>query len=320
MASHRARHPDRLERGHPFRQWKTWQIPGTSLTLTGYSRSNDKTFFTIPELACAIDAGLYEGFSVDTVLLTHTHHDHSYDIEFLATEADGRKIYAPAASIEYLERYIVSKGELNFHSPYNRSLARSYVLEGVRDGDRFELGRGGRYVVRVVECAHKIPCVGFAFYERKTRLSERFAALKSELDASGRSAEFGAIAAKARANGEVVQERYDEPRFVMLGDTSVVVYERNPWLFEFPVIVTECTFLDERERARAEKVGHIYWGSLAPIVRAHPKTTFVLMHFSLRHSDREVVEFFSSDENYCENVVVWAHPESVMPEQHQSAK
>ncbi|MET9337949.1 hypothetical protein [Nonomuraea sp. NPDC003804] len=37
-------HPERLERGHPFRQWKTWTLPGTRLTLTGYSRANDKTF------------------------------------------------------------------------------------------------------------------------------------------------------------------------------------------------------------------------------------------------------------------------------------
>ncbi|MFJ7591741.1 hypothetical protein ACIQZO_31100 [Streptomyces sp. NPDC097617] len=36
-------HPERLEQGHPFRQWKTWRIPGTELTLTGYSRANDKT-------------------------------------------------------------------------------------------------------------------------------------------------------------------------------------------------------------------------------------------------------------------------------------
>lgn len=32
-------HPDRLGRGHPFRQWKTWRIPGTDVTLTSYSRA-----------------------------------------------------------------------------------------------------------------------------------------------------------------------------------------------------------------------------------------------------------------------------------------
>ncbi|OEJ30866.1 hypothetical protein [Streptomyces subrutilus] len=60
-------HPERLERGHPFRQWKTWRIPGTELTLAGYSRANDKTFFHIPELRCALDAGLAEGRQPETV-------------------------------------------------------------------------------------------------------------------------------------------------------------------------------------------------------------------------------------------------------------
>ncbi|MGW4474720.1 hypothetical protein ACWENQ_34060 [Nonomuraea sp. NPDC004354] len=68
-------HPERLERGHPFRQWKTWTLPGTRLTLTGYSRANDKTFFHVPELKLALDAGLAEGRQVDTVLLMHTHLD-----------------------------------------------------------------------------------------------------------------------------------------------------------------------------------------------------------------------------------------------------
>jgi hypothetical protein len=54
-------HPELLEQGQPFRQWKTWRIPGTELTLTGYSRANDKTFFHVPELRCALDEGLCEG-------------------------------------------------------------------------------------------------------------------------------------------------------------------------------------------------------------------------------------------------------------------
>lgn len=57
----RVSHPQRLDKGHPFRQWKTWRIPGTGLTLTGYSRANDKTFFHVPELRCGLDAGLAEG-------------------------------------------------------------------------------------------------------------------------------------------------------------------------------------------------------------------------------------------------------------------
>lgn len=75
----RISHPQRLDKGNPFRQRKTWRIPGTALTLTGYSRANDKTFFHIPELRCALDAGLAKGRQTESVLLTHTDLDHSKD-------------------------------------------------------------------------------------------------------------------------------------------------------------------------------------------------------------------------------------------------
>ena len=51
------------------------------------------------------------------------------------------------------------------------------------------------------------------------------------------------------------------------------------------------------------------------VVTAHPETRFVLTHFSLRHSDADVIAFF--DKENLPNVTVWAHPESLLPEQHQ---
>ncbi|MFF5227728.1 hypothetical protein [Dactylosporangium sp. NPDC000521] len=70
-------HADLMERGYHFRQWKSWAIPGAGITMSGYSRSNDKTLFLLPELKAGVDCGLVEGWQPDTVLLTHTHMDHS---------------------------------------------------------------------------------------------------------------------------------------------------------------------------------------------------------------------------------------------------
>ncbi|HEX2312134.1 MAG TPA: MBL fold metallo-hydrolase [Thermomonospora sp.] len=107
------RHPERLEERHPFRQWKTWRIPGAELTLTGYSRANDKTFFHVPELRCALDAGLAEGRRVETVFLTHTHLDHSKDLDFLAVADTGVDVYVPAEALPYVESYLRATTELN---------------------------------------------------------------------------------------------------------------------------------------------------------------------------------------------------------------
>ncbi|MFB4284533.1 MBL fold metallo-hydrolase [Nonomuraea sp. MTCD27] len=312
-------HPELLERGHPFRQWKTWRIDGTELTLTGYSRANDKTFFHIPELRCSLDAGLCEGRQVDTVFLTHTHHDHSKDLDFLASS--GADIYLPAESVPYAESYLRASAELNHGAGFDPALAGGHRLHGVRQDDEFVFGRRGHHV-RVVECEHKVPCVGYAFSERRKALRPEFEELRRSLVREGRGEEFGRIMARRRKEGAEVDAEVSRPLFAFLGDTHVKVFERNPWLFDYPVVITECTFLDDAEEERANRVGHTVWSRLRPLVEAHPQTLFVLVHFSLRHSDREILSFFRREraeaaDGRLDNVLLWAHPASRLPEQHQ---
>ncbi len=320
----RIRVPALLDRGHPFRQWKTWDIPGTQITLTGYSRSNDKTFFHLPQLRCCIDAGLCEGRQPDTIFLTHTHNDHVADIEFMTGKPSGVDLYVPAAAAPYVERYIRSRRELNHVAAFDPTLSGELRLHPVEDGQRISHGKRGAYEVRVFECIHKVPCVGYAFSRRKTRLRAELVQLKQELVAAGQARAFGQQIALLRKRGEPVEETYLEPVFAFVGDTHASVFERHPWLFDYPVVITECTYLDEAECERADRVGHTVWSQLRPHVLAHPETTFVLIHFSLRHSDREVVEFFTNEAGSCsgqlENVVVWATRESHLREQHQSGR
>ncbi|GAA2574127.1 MBL fold metallo-hydrolase [Actinomadura fulvescens] len=309
--------PEPLDKGHPFRQWKTWRIPGTELTLTGYSRANDKTFFHIPELRCSLDAGLCEGRRVDTVFLTHTHHDHSKDLDFLAS---GATIYLPDKAVPYVESYLRASAELNHGAGYDPALAASHSLHGVRQDDEFVFGRRGQHHVRVVECEHKVPCVGYAFSDRRKALRPEFEELRGSLAREGRSGEFGRIIGQKRKEGVVVEEELHRPLFAFLGDTHVNVFDRNPWLFDYPVVITECTFLHDTELERANRVGHTVWSRLKPVVEAHPGTLFVLTHFSLRHSDQEVISFFQKERETAglENVLLWAHPDSHLPEQHQN--
>lgn len=316
----RAAHPERLERGHPFRQWKTWRIPGTGFTLNGYSRADDKTFFHIPELRCSLDAGLCEGRQVDTVLLTHTHLDHVKDLDFLASRA-GTDVYLPAEAVPYVESFLRVSAELNHGPGYDPNLAGGHRLHGVGQDDEFRFGRRAHHV-RVVACEHKVPCVGYAVSEIGKELLPEYAQLRRSLLAERRGSEFGRIVAGRRKEGAEIEREVRRPLFAFLGDTHVNVFERNPWLFAYPVVITECTFLHDTEAQRAEQVGHTVWSRLRPVVEAHPNTLFVLTHFSLRHSDPYILKFFEQEGRGpgggpLDNVVLWAHPESYLPEQHQ---
>ena len=69
---------------------------------------------------------------------------------------------------------------------------------------------------------------------------------------------------KLRKEGVQIDEEYNIPLFVYCGDTSASVFEQTPWLFDYPVIITECTFLypdsDEVDLLeKAEKDGHTHW-------------------------------------------------------------
>jgi ribonuclease Z len=314
-------HPERLEREHPFRQWKTWRMPDAGLTLTGYSRANDKTFFHVPELRCALDAGLCEGRRADTVLVTHTHHDHAKDLDFLATNPGGSDIYLPAESVPYAEAYLRASIELNHSAAFDPALTPEYRLHGVRAGDEFTFGREPHHV-RVVGCEHKVPSVGYAVARLGKRLRPEFDDLRRQLTRDGRGQDFGRLIARQRQEGVEVETEVRRPLFAYLGDTHVNVFERNPWLFEYPVVVTECTFLDDSQQERADQVGHTVWSQLRPVVLAHPETLFVLTHFSLRHSDTDVLAFFHHEWERMgaarpTNVLLWVHPVSHLPELHQ---
>ena len=312
MTAAHALPPELLRENHPFRQWKTWTVPGTRLTVTGYSRSNDKTFFHLPELRACIDAGQCAGRRPDTVLLTHTHDDHATDLEYLAGKDPAADLYVPAEAEAYISAFIRAKREMNQVAAYDPARAGSYRLHGVRPDDTFDL-LGGRYRVRVVPCVHKVPCVGYAFSEVRKRLKPEFEKLKSELGAG-----FGKRMAEARKAGESPEEVYDAPLFVFMGDTHPAAFALAPWVLDYPVVFTECTFLSDAEKERADKAGHTVWSALRPVVEARPQTLFVLTHFSLRHSDREVVVFFEKVRKAgVENIVPWAHADSFLPELHQ---
>lgn len=308
-----------LKQGHPFRQWKTWRLPNTQWDITGYSRSNDKTFFHIPALRACIDAALCEGRQPEHVFLTHTHNDHVADLAFLASRSPEVSLYVPAQALPYVEAYIKARRELNHVAPFDPEKANDLTLRGVTPGERFSIGKRDQYAVEVVACDHKIPCVGYGFSQRKSRLKAEYVEQKEAFEQAGDKAAFGKLMAQLRKEGVEVQEQVEEPLVLFMGDTHASVFSHQPELLRYPVIFTECTFLHETEEERANAKGHTLWKQLLPTIAAHPENTFVLTHFSLRHSDREVLAFFEAlaGEMPLDNIVLWAHTESLLPEQHQ---
>jgi ribonuclease Z len=201
--------------------------------------------------------------------------------------ADGTDVYTPAVTTDFVMAFTRNTMSMNLARPVTEAELAGFRLHGVTPGQIIpELGRARDWQARVFACHHSVPCVGYAFSQRKKVRKQEYQ--------SRSPAEMKVL----RAQGVEFEEWRAEPRFVYVGDTSIGVFESEPWLFDYPIIIVECTFLEPTLdgvdlAARCERDGHIYFaGALEHVVRAHPSLMFVLIHFSLRYEIDEITAFF----------------------------
>ncbi|MCH2046096.1 MAG: MBL fold metallo-hydrolase [Saprospiraceae bacterium] len=305
-----------LDKSHPFRQWLTWKIPNTDLTIEGYSRASDKTFFFIPQLRTCLDASLAEGRKGEQVFITHGHSDHVTDIEFLSSKA-GVQIYTPKVLTTHLDNYIHACRQIYHSGTYDpEKRGKDYTLNGLEANEVISFKRKNQtYQVKTFHCDHKVPCLGYAFAQSKKRLKPEFAALQAEMS----KADFGKLLGNKRKEGIEIQETYLDPIFAYAGDTHASNYAKQDWLWDYPCLITECTYIKDEDLARADERKHTHWEHLRPYVLAHPETTFVLIHFSLRYPDAEILEFFEQERAKYgfDNVKLWISDAPLLQQQHQ---
>jgi len=273
---------------------RVWKLP-SGLTLTGHSRSAETTGFFIPEVGWALDAGLALYKWVYQAFVTHGHLDHSFNLPSMLSRHHYTDIYAPVQTAPFVTNFMHSCMQLN-DTQQIPLYERKYHVIPVTPGQSLTIvSKNTTYIVQIVECYHIIPCVGYCFSQIRSKLKEEYKQLK------------GPEIAQLRKSGVKVAEDVPTPIFAFLGDTTAEVYEKNPHLFEYPVIIAECTFLTEDHPSEAVEKGHTSWDALRPFVEKHPNITFVLIHFSLKYKNTEILEFF----NKCDlkNIIPWVDSE-----------
>ncbi|KLU82319.1 hypothetical protein MAPG_01392, partial [Magnaporthiopsis poae ATCC 64411] len=185
----------------------------------------------------------------------------------------------------------------------------THITSGLRAGDTVTLARARTITVTAFECDHTIPCLGFVFSQSSRRLRAEYQGLGA------------AELKKLRYAGVDVTAPHSTPIFAFLGDTTAKILaaatvdengtgsaaQWGRWLRAgIPVVITECSFLEEKHRAQADRTKHTIWTDLEPVVRRWPATTFVLIHFSLRYEDDDIRRFFAAMPDPPGNIVVWA--------------
>jgi len=240
-----------------------------------------------------LDCGASSTAGASHVFVSHTHLDHIAHAPLL-THLGKPLFHIPAASRPAFERFLAAAEAMDANEDAAASaLPRGTRVLGHAPGDEFEIESGGHYMVRVLRTCHVVPSIGFAFFAVKKTLRPELAGLPT-----------AEIAALARA-GQQVSVATRTPLFAYLGDTTPAVFAEEPWLLEqMPVVVTETTFIDDDLHVgSAEAHGHTVWNELRPIIVAHPNTTFVLTHASMRFSSDRIRDFYAAQ--HLPNVVPW---------------
>jgi ribonuclease Z len=258
------------------------ELPGTPFTLSGFSIAATYTNFYVPQLNVLLDAGLPGYMSPSDVFLTHGHSDHAANLTDHLHGTKPVRVYIPATAVEHVDAFIRHTQYMTNNSAVGDS-DFNYEIVPVSHGQEIPLMlRGKRMLVRIIDCDHSVPCVGYGFSEIRRKLQPQYA----DMD----TAELRLL----KKAGTVVDCDYEFYAFMYVGDTSAAILG-NPLLAQYATVIIECTFLEEKDLPRARLTTHIHWLHLKPHVLAHPEQHFVLCHFSRRHTPELIRAFFAAE-------------------------
>jgi len=307
-----AEQADEWHRGVPGddHSLKRVQLGSSGLSVVGIGRSADATAYFVPELGVCLDAGLHvKSLAPRTVLLTHGHRDHTSALPAMARDA---MIFAPAPIKSLVRRFLLAEAQLNYGDEAQTdeetiAALGEFDVRGVVDGEEILLPRDG-YAgsptpigVQVFEAPHKdgVPAVSYGVYRAKRRLKAEFAALPKH--------ELGAL----MRDDVVLTEDYSEGLLFFSGDTTIELLRgrHQEILPKYRFVIHECTFLGKPTDAldvSTRRKGHTHYAQLHPFIAAFPEVTFICVHWSLRYSKEDILDFFHEQYGGVpKNVVLW---------------
>jgi ribonuclease Z len=246
-------------------------------TINGVSVGGVYTSLQVKELNILLDVGIaprsFTGPS--DLFLSHGHADHLGALVSLLgirglNKAGPLRIFLPEEISTSLEA-----GVGCFTHVQGRGMASEFVP--LRPGD-VRLVRDDLWV-RAVRTLHTVPSLGYVFFRRVSKLKAEFHGYP------------GDEIRRRRELGEPLFELVERSELAYATDTLFDVMEREPLLQTAPVLILECTFLDERKpREECRQKCHIHLDEILERPDLFKNEQIVLMHFSQAYRPEEVFD------------------------------
>lgn len=320
-----------------------YKLPGTDLTVIGRSRAARNTGFVILKLNIMLDCGLESDFHPDEIFLTHLHNDHAYFVAktlidnennprlFVSSEQRKRLMKGGISGVtEKLAVLLKNDIHSSFHSTTLNPTPRihnKYRIAELAPGERMETKINTKdYIIEGFWCDHSVPTIGYGFIEVRDKLKNEYSELKDEYKEKNKQQlkelkkkgievlkVSNAELSQLRKNGIEIMEKNAYHMFCYLGDTTHRVFYKSGTdeylesLEKYPNIFVECTYLYDEHMKEAKNTQHMHWKNLLKYIKDHRNINFIIYHFSLRYTYKNIVKFFNNeiDKHNLTNIKVW---------------
>jgi len=246
-----------------------------TLTVEGYSRAAEQTYWRIPELKLGFDLGAHPWsfMGTETWFISHTHLDHIASLPVYVARRRMMKmspptIYLPEEAVENVDRI------LKLFTRLDRG-RMPCKLVGIKPGDEIELSR--EHVVTCSQTKHTVPSIGFVVWERRKKLKAEYLSLSGEQ-----------IRDLKQSGTEITEERR-VPLVAYLGDSAPEGLDACPAMFEAQILITELTFVSPSHRKeKIHKFGHMHLDDLLARRDRFKNELIIAGHLSTRYGTKQV--------------------------------
>ncbi len=244
------------------------------LDIIGYSIAGEETVVAMPQLDVCFDIGKApeQVISINNILLTHGHMDHSAGIAYYLSHRNfcGQKpgtIVAPQNMIANMRKIINVWGKLDGNEiPAN--------LVGVKPGDEYNIKPN--LIARVFPTKHSRGSVGFSVIEKRKKLKQEYIELNSRQ------------IVELKRQGVEIDYPLEIPIVTYLGDTQYVDFSQLNYIKESRILIAECTFYETEHSGRAEAGKHMHIKEFTNLLEDLDNEHIIITHTTQRTPMREI--------------------------------